>query len=466
MRILNRYFSIYAVLLLLGDVALSVCLTDLVRLGAFLTGLSEGPDLPWWTIQGLALALFVILAFYYSDLYAIDQTLSQRELFLRLVNGFGLTCLMVAAATYFLPGLRFRKIYLLELVVVGFGLFTWRFAFIRVLKRSRIHSRVLIVGTQEIGKKVAEELFQQQHLGMQVVGFIGSRRGKVSLSIGNPTRVSVPVFPKQALLELVEREGVNRILAAGTGSIEDFPALEPVLLRLKGIPIEDCHTFYERLTSKIAITDLQPGWIAFSSGFRRTRGILFAKRVIDMVVSAVGLVISAPLALATAIAIKFDSEGPILYRQERIGQYERPFVLYKFRSMFSDAEAETGPVWAAENDPRATRVGKIIRKLRIDEIPQMVNVLRGEMSFVGPRPERTYFVSRLKEKVPFYPLRFTVKPGITGWAQISHSYGDSDEDAVEKLQYDLYYIKNVSVIFDLQIIFETFKVIIFGKGAQ
>jgi exopolysaccharide biosynthesis polyprenyl glycosylphosphotransferase len=190
------------------------------------------------------------------------------------------------------------------------------------------------------------------------------------------------------------------------------------------------------------------------------------KRVIDIVVSATGLVLSAPLALLTSIAIKLDSRGPVLYRQERVGQYERPFVLYKFRSMLADAEAETGPVWATVNDPRVTRVGKIIRTLRIDEIPQMVNVLKGEMSFVGPRPERAYFVDQLKEKIPYYSLRFSVKPGITGWAQILHEYADSEEDAIEKLQYDLYYVKNVSPIFDLQIIIETFKVILFGRGAQ
>ena len=466
MRLFNRYYSRYDLLLLLGDVALSVCLTELVRFGAFLTGLSEGPDLWWWMIQGLALGLFVVLSFYYSDLYAIDQTLSRRELSLRLVNGFGVICLMVAAATYFLPGLRFRKIYLLELVVVAIGLFVWRLVFMQVLRKSMIHSRVVIVGTQEIGKKVAEELFQQRHLGMQVVGFIGSTPGQVTLSVGNPRRISLPIFPKQALVGLVENNGVNRILVSGTGSIAEFPALEPVWLRLRGIPIEDCHTFYERLMSKIAITDLHPGWFALSSGFRRTPSILFTKRVIDIVVSAVGLVLSAPLALLAAIAIKLDSRGPVLYRQERVGQYERPFVLYKFRSMLADAEAETGPVWAMVDDPRVTRVGKIIRTLRIDEIPQMVNVLKGEMSFVGPRPERAYFVNQLKEKIPYYSLRLSVKPGITGWAQILHEYADSEEDAIEKLQYDLYYIKNVSPIFDLQIIIETFKVIIFGRGAQ
>jgi len=239
-----------------------------------------------------------------------------------------------------------------------------------------------------------------------------------------------------------------------------------VSVRAMGVPIEDCHSFYERLTSKIAIADLPPEWIALSKGFRRDRIILAAKRIIDVLVSFVGLVLSAPIILLTAVAIRLESPGPIFYRQERVGQHERHFTLFKFRSMAQDAEAEGGPVWAAENDPRVTRVGAIIRKLRIDEIPQMINVLKGEMSFVGPRPERPFFVERLKQNIPYYDLRHSVKPGITGWAQICYRYGDSEQDAIEKLQYDLYYIKHMSPVFDLQIIFESFKVIIFGWGAR
>jgi exopolysaccharide biosynthesis polyprenyl glycosylphosphotransferase len=233
-----------------------------------------------------------------------------------------------------------------------------------------------------------------------------------------------------------------------------------------GVPVEDCHSFYERLSSKISVVDLPPEWIALSRGFRRDRFILAVKRIIDVIVAFVGLVLAAPLALLTAVAVKVESRGPIFYRQERVGQNERRFTLIKFRSMAENAEAERGPVWAVENDPRVTRVGAIIRKLRIDEIPQMFNVLRGEMSFVGPRPERAFFVKRLKEIIPYYDLRHSVKPGITGWAQISYRYGDSEQDAVEKLQYDLYYIKHMSPVFDLQIIFESLKVILFGSGAR
>jgi exopolysaccharide biosynthesis polyprenyl glycosylphosphotransferase len=220
------------------------------------------------------------------------------------------------------------------------------------------------------------------------------------------------------------------------------------------------------LVSKIAIADLSPDWIVRCKGFRRDPLIMFTKRVIDIIVSAIGLLVSAPITLLTAVVIKLDSPGAMFYRQERVGQNDEPVTIYKFRSMRESAEANGGPVWAAEDDPRVTRVGKIIRKLRIDEIPQMINVLKGEMSLVGPRPERPFFVQTLNKRIPYYSLRHSIKPGITGWAQICYPYGDSEDDAIEKLQYDLYYMKNMSPLFDLQIIFESLKVVLLGKGAR
>jgi sugar transferase (PEP-CTERM system associated) len=323
-----------------------------------------------------------------------------------------------------------------------------------------------VVGLQGIGKLVAEELLKQKKLGMEVIGFVGQSAGKLTLSYGNPVRVSLPIYQSSSLINLFEQKNVNRILLAGVEDSSEALGRELVTLRTRGIVIEDCHSFYERLVSKIAIADLSPEWIVRSKGFRRDRLIMFTKRVIDLVVSSVGLLVTAPIAVLTAVAIKLDSPGSILYRQERVGQNEEPFTIYKFRSMSQTAEADLGPVWAAKDDPRVTRVGRIIRKLRIDEIPQMINVLKGQMSLVGPRPERAFFVQTLNKKISYYSLRHSIKPGITGWAQICYSYGDSEEDALEKLQYDLYYIKNMSVLFDLQIIFESLKVVLLGKGAR
>jgi sugar transferase (PEP-CTERM system associated) len=466
MKIFNRYYSPFDLLLLFGDITVILLATWPGIVPQYVVTVHG--DAGWLVglMRGSVMAVLIVLSFYYSDLYAIDQTLSTREMLLRLMSGFGLFCLIVGGTTALIPELGSRKVYLGEAILIGMGLSVWRIGFMHRLKRAKIHAKVLIIGTQTIGKLVAEQLCRQKSLGMKVVGFIGPRAGQVTLSYGNPVRVTLPVSPRHHTLGVVEREGITRILIGSMESCSDFPAQELVTLRLRGIKIEDCHSFYERLMSKIAVADLQPGWIVLSQGFRRTRWILFTKRGIDMLAAGLGLIISAPIVLLTALAIRLESPGAVLYRQERVGQSERTFTLYKFRSMQDNAEEGVGPVWAARNDPRVTRVGKIIRKLRIDEIPQMFNVLRGDMSFVGPRPERPIFVSALKEKIPYYHLRHLAKPGITGWAQVSYSYGNSETDAIEKLQYDLYYIKNISPLFDLQIIFETAKIVLLGRGAQ
>jgi sugar transferase (PEP-CTERM system associated) len=225
-------------------------------------------------------------------------------------------------------------------------------------------------------------------------------------------------------------------------------------------------SFYESLTGNILVENLRPSWLIFSQGFKKTPARMLSKRLFGMVISFCGIVVTLPLSLLAALCIKLDSPGPIFYPQVRCGEKGKLFTLYKFRSMNANAEKETGAVWAQENDPRITKVGRIIRTLRIDEIPQMWNVLRGDMSFVGPRPERPEFVGELKELIPFYEERMHVKPGITGWAQVCREYGASIEDALEKLQYDLYYIKNMNFLFDLRIIFETVKIILLGRGAR
>jgi exopolysaccharide biosynthesis polyprenyl glycosylphosphotransferase len=209
-----------------------------------------------------------------------------------------------------------------------------------------------------------------------------------------------------------------------------------------------------------------PSWLIYSEGFKVSTMRTFLKRVTDLSHSIVLLIVSAPIMLLTAILVKLESRGPVLYRQARLGRYGEEFQVLKFRSMRQDAEKKSGPTWAQENDPRVTRVGRIIRKLRIDELPQLINVLRGEMSFVGPRPERAHFVRQLEEKIPYFGLRMTMRPGITGWAQVEHGYGASDEDALEKLKYDLFYIKNNNLLLDLLIVLKTIKVVLLGSGAR
>ncbi len=465
MRIFNRYFTRFDSLLVLGDLLCVLGASMLVR-GLLDSAESSGSS-PWpgYLLHGSAMSTVVVIAFYYSDLYAIDQTLSVQELIHRLAVGLGTACIVIGVISYPIPHFG-KSIYLSEMLAIGISLGLWRLGYMRVINKAGIRAKVLVVGVRAIGKLIAEELCLKRTLGMEVVGFIGAEPGHVTLSYGNPKKVEIPVLAPPSLAGLVASRGVDRILLAGADNYPQSYFQDLVSVRALGIPIEDCHSFYERLSSKIALADLTPEWIAMSDGFRRDRFILASKRLIDVIVSFIGLILAAPLALTTAIAIRLETRGPIFYRQERVGQNDRHFTLFKFRSMADEAESGVGPVWAAVNDPRVTRVGALIRKLRIDEIPQMINVLKGEMSFVGPRPERPFFVEQLKQNVPYYDLRHSVKPGITGWAQIRYRYGDSEQDAVEKLQYDLYYMKHMSPVFDLQIIFESFKVILFGWGAR
>ncbi len=465
MRLFNRYFSGFDSLLVLGDLACVLGVSVMVRFVLPSTELPDNNPWPGSVLHGTAMALVVVVAFYYSDLYAIDQTLSVEELVHRFVAGLGASCIVIGVISYPIPNFG-KSIYVSEMLVLGISLGLWRLGFMTVIKQAGIRANVLIIGTHSIGRVVAEALYLKKTLGMEVVGFVGEKAGRMTLSYGNPRKVEIPIFAPCSLMGLVASSRVDRILLAGAGHCPQSYFQELVTVRSMGVPIEDCHSFYERLSSKIAVVDLPPEWIALSRGFRRDRFILAAKRIIDVIVSLIGLILATPLALITALAIRLESPGPIFYRQERVGQNERHFTLIKFRSMADNAEAQVGPVWAVENDPRLTRVGAVIRKLRIDEIPQMIAVLKGEMSFVGPRPERPFFVERLKQNIPYYDLRHSVKPGITGWAQISYRYGDNEQDAVEKLQYDLYYIKHMSPIFDLQIIFESFKVILFSSGAR
>jgi sugar transferase (PEP-CTERM system associated) len=268
------------------------------------------------------------------------------------------------------------------------------------------------------------------------------------------------------LRTLCEREGIARVVVSLRERRGRVPIEQLLDCRMAGITVEERETMYERLTGKLAVESMRPSYLIFGSGFARDPVTLALKRVLDIVASFVGLVVSLPLCALAALLVKATSRGPVFFTQERVGQDGITFRLVKFRTMRHDAERESGPVWAQKNDDRITAVGRFLRLTRIDEIPQFWNILAGQMSFVGPRPERPHFVAQLTAALPFYPLRHTIKPGLTGWAQVCHPYGASVEDATEKLRFDLYYIKNVSLLFDLNIILRTIGVILLGKGAR
>jgi len=245
-----------------------------------------------------------------------------------------------------------------------------------------------------------------------------------------------------------------------------FPLKDVMTCKLSGIEIVDAPSFYEQLTGKLLLESITPSWFIFSEGFKFSTRRRLAKRAMDLICCVLGMLVTLPFLPFAALAIKLDSRGPVFFRQKRVGEGESIFTLYKFRTMKDDAESETGAMWAAENDLRITRVGKLFRKCRIDELPQFFNVLRGDMSLIGPRPERLEFVEKLKEIIPYYSERHVVKPGVTGWAQVRYPYGASAEDAIEKLRYDLYYIKNLSTVFDLAILLQTIGVVVFGRGSR
>jgi sugar transferase (PEP-CTERM system associated) len=269
-----------------------------------------------------------------------------------------------------------------------------------------------------------------------------------------------------SLVETVKKEKAHKLVISLTERRGTFPLQDVLNCKFSGIEVVDAPSFYEELTGKLLIENITPSWFIFSNGFRMNATIRFIKRMFDIMCSLAGLVVALPFFPLIALMIKIDSRGPIFFKQVRVGEMDKDFVLYKLRTMRQDAEHTTGAVWAQTYDPRITRLGRFLRKTRIDELPQLYNVLKGEMSFVGPRPERPEFVGKLKDVVPYYSERHFVKPGITGWAQIRYPYGASAKDALEKLRYDLYYIKNMSVFLELTIVLETIKVMLFGRGAR
>lgn len=336
----------------------------------------------------------------------------------------------------------------------------WRFISSHVAALNADREAVLIVGTGSTAQNVCRHLADNHGLDYAVVGFAdeGPERIGSVLAMGARIQTDYGNLARFALSR------ADRVIVALDEKRGKLPVRQLMELRLRGLEIEEATTFFERVSGKIAVETMLPSWLIFSDGFKTSPMRSFLKRSSDLIFSLLLLIGTLPVIAITAVLIKLDSRGPVFYRQERLGRDGVPLRVIKFRSMGQDAEAASGPVWARKNDPRVTRVGKIIRKLRIDEIPQLFNVLRGEMSFVGPRPEREHFVRQLEGKIPYYGLRLTVRPGLTGWAQVEYRYGETDEDALEKLKYDLYYIKNNNLFFDLWVVLKTFKVVLVGGG--
>ena len=411
---------------------------------------------------GLA-TVFCLTAFYLYDLYDFVVMHDRRELVLRLIQALGLAWVALALAFYAVPQLMIgRGVSLIALPLALALMIGWRISIHWFLGHPQIGERILIIGTGDPAVEIAREALERRDAGYRIIGFVDTDPDLIGKSLINPRVIGLA----SELGAVVRRENIDRIVVAMGERRGHFPTEQLLDLSLSGdVSIEECTSFYERLTGRVNLDMMRPSWLIFSGRGRQARLNALTRVALHRLVALVGAVFSLPVALLTALLIKLDSPGPVLYTQERVGKNGRTFTLMKFRSMRVDAEKD-GPMWARSEDDRTTRVGRIIRKIRVDEIPQFWNILRGEMNFVGPRPERPHFVAQLAREIPYYEQRHLIAPGLTGWAQIKYPYGASIEDARQKLQYDLYYIKNQSLVLDAIILFETVKIILFGRGGR
>jgi sugar transferase (PEP-CTERM system associated) len=411
----------------------------------------------------LLIALTCQLCMYYAELYNLKTVLSPHGLFMKFSQSIAAAAIALTIIFHFVPQLLIdHSILHISLVMIFFSLILWRIFYQKLQKINNFKSRVLILGSSKEARKIAEDLLCYQPLMYELKGFIDDLDNKSGTSMVQPKILG----DYKQIQEIVERESIDKVVVALSDCRGKLPMETLLACKLHGVEVEEGATFYEQVCSKIMLENLRPSWLVFSPGFSVSPHLCFLKRLVDILVSVLGLIGAAPLMLVVALLIKIDSRGPVFYRQQRVGQNGKLFTLTKFRSMRNDAEASTGPIFADKDDCRITRVGRVIRTTRVDELPQLLNILRGEMSFVGPRPERPFFVEQFAKEIPYYSQRLSVKPGITGWAQVCYPYGATLEDAVEKLRLDLYYIKNMSLFLDLFIIMKTFKTIVLGKGAR
>jgi sugar transferase (PEP-CTERM system associated) len=456
MQLFNRYVSTRSLTVFAGEVCLifgSVALAALVQ---------NTPNLAANVWKIALVTLICQLCLYYNDFYDLTVVHSNRELVVRLLQAAGAASIVLAALYFMKPSMMIGNgIFVSALFVFLVAILGWRLAFNCLTGSLKLEERVLFVGTGEGARKVARQILDQHDFAYRIVGFIDDDAARIGERIVNPAIVGTP----GDIDRLVAEHHIDRIVVGLSDRRGKLPVQELLRAKMAGVRVEDATTTYERVTGKILIDDLRPSWLIFSDGFRVSRITRLMKRTIDLTLSIVMAIVALPLMVLTALVVWLDDGSPVLYRQERVGENGRTFVLSKFRSMRKDAEQAGHPIWAKDGDKRVTRVGLLLRKTRLDELPQLWNVIRGDMSFVGPRPERPYFVDQLSQAIPFYQQRHAVKPGLTGWAQVKYRYGSSLEDAMEKLRYDLYYIKHLSVIFDLTIVFDTVKVVLFRKGA-
>jgi sugar transferase (PEP-CTERM system associated) len=416
---------------------------------------------------GVQVVIFVIIfqiCIYYSDLYNLHTMRTRYEQLLRVGQSLGAGCLVLGIVYYIFPSLLIgRGVFFISTALAATFVMVSRIALDRAWQFAAPKQNILILGTQEMAVTVARELMRRDDLNLQLVGFV-----QTAGTPGNQQELFGQAIVGSAdnLEAIATEHRVARIIVALEDRRLKMPTRDLVKLRVQGIRVEDAHSTISSLTGRVWLNTVQPSWFVFSDGFHRSKTTLVLKRLVDLSFGLVGLVLSLPVMALVAIAIRLDSKGPVIFRQKRVGYRGKCFELLKFRSMYVDAEQENGAEWARKDDPRITRVGRFIRKFRLDELPQFINVIRGDMSFVGPRPERPVFVDQLRQEISYYDERHSVRPGITGWAQVEYDYGGNVEGAFRKLEYDLFYLKNMSVLFDFAIMLRTIRIVLTGSGSR
>lgn len=418
---------------------------------------SLGPILPKASVFALVMMLIMTI----FGMYSGEWMAGARVVTLRITASFATGFVVMSLLFYLFPDMLLgRGAFLFSLLFALIGVTITRIAFIKWSNLDAFKKRVLVLGSGSRAAKVDHLIKSMSSTrSVQIIGYLPLQG---SHHYVEHSRV---IHDNSGLGEIVTKYNIHEIVIAVRDRRDGgLPVSELLECKLRGINIIELSSFFERENGQLQLESLNASWIILSEGFKQGLARDTVKRIFDLVVSLVIVLISLPAMLLTALAIYIESGGPVLYRQERVGQHGKPFTIMKFRSMRSDAEQDGKPRWADKNDDRTTRVGRFIRRVRLDELPQLFNVFMGHMSFVGPRPERPYFVDELTRQIPYYNSRHTVKPGITGWAQVCYAYGASVEDAIEKLQYDLYYVKNHTLFLDMMVLFQTVQVVLWGKG--
>ena len=461
----SKYSIAPTPMLLMGSVEAIILFSSVYVAGIAVFGSLEicesqfGPLVP----RAATVAGFILLCLIAMGLYQFHQRMQFRESASRVILGVLVGSIVIHLVFYLLPMTTISsEVSLLAAAYSIALLLVVRFYYVRTVDRNIFRRRTLVYGAGQRAASIDDLRRKADRRGFQIVARIAPDGDNVLATDDHLSRRT------DSILEIAKRSEADEIVVAMDDRRGNLPVRELLEARLTGIEVIDLMEFLERETGKIRVDLVNPGWLIFSSGFRTSRFSRFCKRLVDLVASGMLLIFTFPVIVLIALAIKFEEglRAPVFYRQIRVGRNNVPFTVLKFRSMREDAEGDGKAVWASSEDDRVTRVGRILRTSRLDELPQVVNVFKGQMSFVGPRPERPEFVDKLKERVPYYSERHTVSPGITGWAQLRYGYGASEEDAVQKLQYDLFYVKNNNLLLDVVIILQTVEVVLWGKGAR